>query len=88
MEKFLRTADEVLLEIEMAFGKAETVCDDLDQEYFAINAAEENSEKMMAYFFEPARMRSMVVSDYLVQLGKAICEMRTLIDKQSEKEGK
>ena len=67
--------DEASTELELAQGKAFTICDDLFQEFFGES---DPKEYVLKVFYNEAKIKNHIVFDYLNRIEDVIKELRGL----------
>ncbi|MFQ7583115.1 MAG: hypothetical protein ACLRMW_02890 [[Clostridium] symbiosum] len=67
--------DEAITELELAQGKAFTICDDLFQEFFGES---DPKEYVLKVFYNEAKIKNHIVFDYLNRIEDVIKELRGL----------
>lgn len=68
--------DEALTEIELAQGKAFTICDDLSQEFFG---EADPKEYMLKAYYNEAKIKNNITHDYLYRIEDVIKELRSAL---------
>lgn len=71
--------------LELTWSKAAVMCDDVKEGYFG---EAEPKDWFLKTYYNSSRTKTQILLDYIYTMKKSIDTLRTLLNKESEKENK